>query len=150
MGSELKDRIKQDMMAAMRSQDKARLGVIRMLQAAIKQREVDERVTLEDNDILTVVEKMIKQRKESATQFEQGNRPELAAKEKQEIEMLQAYMPSPLSHDELDKLINEAINTHHASSIKDMSKVMQALKANIQGRADMGEVSNKVRQRLAA
>lgn len=147
--AELKDQIKQDMLTAMRSKDKDTLAVIRMLQAAIKQKEVDERTTLGDAETLAVIEKMIKQRQESIKQFEQGNRPELAAKEQQEIDQLKKYMPAPLAEEELNQLIQTAIKDTGANSVKDMGKVMQQLKSQIQGRANMGEVSNKVKTLLA-
>ena len=146
----LKDRITEDMKAAMRAADKERLGTIRMLQAAIKQREVDERITLDDAQVLAVIEKMIKQRKESIGQFEQGNRPDLAAKEKAEIELLQAYLPAQLSDAEVDALIKQAIASTGAASIKDMGKVMAAVKAQAAGRADMGAVSARIKAALSA
>src|SRR5664279_3773607 len=120
----LKDRITDDMKAAMRSGEKERLGVIRMITSAIKQREVDERITLDDAQVLSVLEKMIKQRKESLVQFQAGNRPDLADKEAAEITLLQSYMPSQLSDADIDALIGEAIAATGAVSIKDMGKVM--------------------------
>jgi uncharacterized protein len=120
----LKERITEDMKTAMRSADKERLGVIRMLQAAIKQREVDERITLDDAQVLAVLEKMLKQRRESITQYEAGGRADLAAKEAAEITVLQAYMPAQLSEAELDALIAAAIAQTGAASVKDMGKVM--------------------------
>ena len=146
----LKERITEDMKAAMRGGDKERLGTIRMLQAAIKQREVDERITLDDAQVLAVIEKMVKQRKESITQFEQGGRADLAAKEKAEIEQLQAYLPAQLSDAEVDALIREAIASTGAASIKDMGKVMGAVKARAAGRADMGAVSARIKAALGA
>ena len=124
----LKERITQDMKDAMRSGDKERLGNIRMLQAAIKQREVDERIMLDDTQVLAVVEKMIKQRKEAIAQFEAGGRADLAAKEKTEIELLQAYMPEQLSSAEVEALVATAIAETAASTIKDMGKVMALVK----------------------
>jgi len=118
----LKERITEDMKAAMRASEKERLGTIRMLQAAIKQREVDERITLDDTQVLGVIEKMIKQRKESIVQFEQGHRADLAAKEQAEIELLQAYLPAQLSDAEVDALIKAAIASTGAASIKDMAR----------------------------
>ena len=120
----LKERITEDMKAAMRASEKERLSTIRLLQAAIKQREVDERITLDDAQVLTVLEKMVKQRKESIAQFEQGNRKDLADKERREIELLQAYLPAQLSDSELDALIRDAVAATGAASIKDMGKVM--------------------------
>lgn len=146
----LKERITEDMKSAMRAADKERLGTIRMLQAAIKQREVDERITLDDAQVLAVIEKMVKQRKESIGQFELGGRTDLAAKEKAEIEQLQAYLPAQLSEAEVDALIKEAIATTGAASIKDMGKVMGVIKAKAAGRADMGAVSARIKAALGA
>jgi uncharacterized protein YqeY len=146
----LKERINEDMKAAMRASDKERLSTIRMAQAAIKQREVDERITLDDAQVIAVIEKMVKQRRESIAQFEQGGRPDLAAREASEIELLQGYMPTPLSEAELDSVIREAIAASGASSIKDMGKVMAAVKAKAAGRADMGAVSARIKAVLGA
>lgn len=145
----LKERITEDMKTAMRAGDKDRLGVIRMLQAAIKQREVDERITLDDAAVLAVLEKMVKQRREAITQFEAGGRADLAAKENQEIDVLKVYLPEPLSEAELAALIHSAIAATGAASIKDMGKVMAAVKADAAGRADMGAVSALIKQRLS-
>ena len=146
----LKERITQDMKDAMRSGDKERLGNIRMLQAAIKQREVDERITLDDAQVLAVVEKMIKQRKEAIAQFEAGGRADLAAKEKSEIELLQAYMPEQLSSAEVEVLVATAIAETAASTIKDMGKVMALVKTRAAGRADMAAVSAIIKAKLGA
>ena len=146
----LKERITEDMKTAMRAGDKDRLGTIRMLQAAIKQREVDERIVLDDPQVLAVIEKMVKQRKESIAQFEQGGRADLAAKEQAEIEQLQAYLPAQLSEAEVEALIREAIAATGAASIKDMGKVMGVVKAKAAGRADMGAVSAKIKAALGA
>jgi uncharacterized protein YqeY len=146
----LKERITQDMKDAMRSGDKERLGNIRMLQAAIKQREVDERITLDDTQVLAVVEKMIKQRKEAIAQFEAGGRADLAAKEKTEIELLQAYMPEQLSSAEVEALVATAIAETAASTIKDMGKVMALVKTRAAGRADMAAVSAIIKAKLGA
>jgi uncharacterized protein len=146
----LKDRITDDMKAAMRSGEKERLGVIRMITSAIKQREVDERITLDDAQVLSVLEKMIKQRKESLVQFQAGNRQDLVDKESAEITLLQGYLPAQLSDAELDSLIQEAIAASGASSIKDMGKVMGLIKGKAQGRADMGAVGAKIKARLSA
>jgi hypothetical protein len=146
----LKERITEDMKAAMRASEKERLGTIRMLQAAIKQREVDERITLDDTQVLGVIEKMIKQRKESIVQFEQGHRADLAAKEQAEIELLQAYLPAQLSDAEVDALIKAAIASTGAASIKEMGKVMGVVKAQAAGRADMGAVSARIKAALGA
>jgi uncharacterized protein len=146
----LKERITDDMKAAMRSGEKERLGVIRMITSAIKQREVDERITLDDAQVLSVLEKMIKQRKESLVQFQAGNRQDLVDKESAEITLLQGYLPAQLSDTELDALIQEAITATGASSIKDMGKVMGLIKGKAQGRADMGAVGAKIKARLSA
>ena len=136
------------MKAAMRSGVKERLGIIRMINAAIKQREVDERITLDDAQVLSVLEKMIKQRKESLTQFQAGNRPDLVDKETREISLLQGYMPSQLSDAEIDALISDAIAATGAASIKDMGKVMGIIKGKAQGRADMAAVGAKIKAKL--
>ena len=146
----LKDRITEDMKAAMRGGDKERLGTIRMLQAAIKQREVDERITLDDAQVLAVIEKMVKQRKESIAQFEQGGRADLVAKERAEMAQLQDYMPAQLSQSELDALIKDAIAATRAATIKDMGKVMGLVKAKAAGRADMSAVSARIKAALGA
>ena len=132
----------------MRAGEKERLGVIRMITAAIKQREVDERITLDDAQVLSVLEKMIKQRKESVEQFRAGNRHDLADKESAEITLLQGYMPSQLSGAEIDALIAEAVAATGAASIKDMGKVMGIIKAKAQGRADMAAVGAKIKAKL--
>ncbi len=132
----------------MRSGEKERLGVIRMITAAIKQREVDERITLDDAQVLSVLEKMIKQRKESVVQFQAGNRRDLADKESAEITLLQSYMPAQLSDAEIDALIGDAIAAAGAASIKDMGKVMGIIKGNAQGRADMAAVGAKIKAKL--
>jgi uncharacterized protein len=144
----LKERITEDMKAAMRSGEKERLGVIRLITSAIKQREVDERIVLDDTQVLAVLEKMIKQRKESVVQFQAGNRQDLVDKENAEIALVQGYMPAQLSGPELDALINEAVTTTGASSIKDMGKVMAIIKAKAQGRADMASVGAKIKAKL--
>ena len=148
--SSLKGRITDDMKAAMRSGEKERLGVIRMITAAIKQREVDERISLDDAQVLSVLEKMIKQRKESLVQFQAGNRPDLVAKESGEITLLQGYLPSQLSDSEIDALIADAIASTGAASIKDMGKVMGIIKGKAQGRADMAAVGAKIKAKLGA
>jgi uncharacterized protein len=136
------------MKAAMRSGEKERLGLIRMITSGIKQREVDERITLDDAQVLSVLEKMIKQRKESVVQFQAGNRQDLVDKETAEITLLQGYMPSQLSDAEIDSLINEAVAATGAGSIKDMGKVMAIIKAKAQGRADLGAVGAKIKAKL--
>jgi uncharacterized protein len=136
------------MKAAMRAGAKERLGVIRMITSAIKQREVDERITLDDAQVLSVLEKMIKQRKESLVQFQAGNRPDLADKETAEIALIQSYMPSQLADAEIDSLIAEAIAASGATTIKDMGKVMGIIKTKAQGRADMAAVGAKIKAKL--
>ena len=145
----LKDQLLDDIKQAMRAGDKARLGTLRMASAAVKQREVDERIVADDALVLATIEKMIKQRRESAEQYRAGNRPELAATEEAEIAILQPYLPEPLATEALSELIDQAISACGASGMADMGKVMAALKPQIQGRADMGQVSSLVRTRLA-
>ena len=145
----LKERITDDMKNAMRAGEKERLGTIRLVLAAIKQREVDERITLDDGQVLSVLEKMIKQRKEAITQFESGGRADLVAKEQSELSVLQAYLPAQMSDAEIDGLIAEAVAASGASSIKDMGKVMALVKAKAQGKADMGAVSARIKQKLS-
>jgi uncharacterized protein YqeY len=144
----LKERITEDMKTAMRSGEKDRLAVIRLLQAAIKQREVDERITLDDAQVTAVLEKMIKQRKESIVAFEKGARADLVAKETAEIAVLQPYLPAQLSETDLDALIAEAIASTGAASIKDMGKVMGVVKAKAAGKADMGAVGARIKAKL--
>lgn len=146
----LKQRILDDIKAAMKAGDKERLVTLRMLSAAIKQREVDERIEMDDAQTLAVVEKMIKQRRESIKQYEEGGRPELAAKEQAEIGILEDYMPEQLSDAEVDQLIDAAVKQTGASEMKDMGKVMGVLKPQIQGKADMGDVSKRIKARLGA
>ena len=136
------------MKAAMRSGEKERLGVIRMITSAIKQREVDERISLDDTQVLSVLEKMIKQRKESLAMFQSGNRQDLVDKEAAEITLLQTYLPSQLSVAEIDTLISDAIAATGAASIKDMGKVMGVIKTKAQGRADMAAVGAKIKAKL--
>ena len=145
----LKARITEDMKAAMRARETARLSTIRLLLAAMKQKEVDERVELTDADVLAIIDKMIKQRRESITQFDAGGRPELAAAERAEIEILQGYMPQRLPEAELDALVDAAIASAGATGMAAMGKVMANLKSQLAGRADMAVVSAKVKARLA-
>lgn len=145
----LKEKITEDMKSAMRSGEKDRLATIRLILAAIKQREVDERIALDDTQVLAVLEKMIKQRREAITQFEAGNRPDLVAKENAEVGILQAYLPAQLGDAELDAIIAEAVASTGAASIKDMGKVMAAVKAKAAGRADMGAVSARIKSKLS-
>jgi uncharacterized protein len=144
----LKAQITEDMKTAMRGGDKDRLAVIRMLLAAIKQREVDERIQLDDAQTLSVLEKMVKQRRESIAQFQSGGRDDLVAKETAELGVLTAYLPAALSDAELDALINEAIAATGAATIKDMGKVMGLVKSKAAGRADMGAVGARIKARL--
>ena len=144
----LKERITEDMKTAMRAGAKERLATVRLLLAAIKQREVDERIALDDAQVLAVIEKMIKQRREAIAQFESGGRSDLVAKETGEIAVLQAYLPAQLTPAELDALISEAIAATGAASIKDMGKVMDLVKPKAQGRADMGALSARIKQKL--
>jgi uncharacterized protein YqeY len=144
----LKERITEDMKSAMRAAEKERLATIRLILAAIKQREVDERITLDDTQVLAVLEKMIKQRREAITQFEAGGRADLVAKESAEIVVLQGYLPAQMTPAEIDSLISEAIAASGATSIKDMGKVMAAVKPKAQGRADMGAISARIKQKL--
>jgi uncharacterized protein YqeY len=145
----LKDRITEDMKTAMRAGEKERLATIRLILSAVKQREVDERITLDDSQVLAAIEKMVKQRKEAITQFDAGGRADLVAKETAEIVILQTYLPTQMSDAEVDGLIAEAIASTGAASIKDMGKVMAAVKAKAQGRADMGAVSARIKQKLS-
>jgi uncharacterized protein len=145
----LKARIQEDMKTAMRSGDKARLGCIRLIMAAVKQREVDERITLDDTQLLGVLEKMGKQRRESIAHFHAGGRADLVAKENAELDIINAYLPAPLAGAELDALINQAIGETGAASIKDMGKVMALIKSKAQGRADMSAVGARIKARLS-
>jgi uncharacterized protein YqeY len=145
----LKARIQEDMKSAMRAGEKEKLANIRMVMAAIKQREVDERIELDDSQVLAVIDKMQKQRRESIAQFKAGGRADLVAKEEAEVAQLSTYMPAALSDAELDALISEAIAATGAASIKDMGKVMAAIKAKAAGRADMGAVGARIKARLS-
>ena len=141
----LKERITEDMKNSMRSGDKERLAGIRLVLAAIKQREVDERIQLDDTQVLAVLDKMIKQRRESITQFEAGKRADLVAKESAELAVLQAYLPAQLAPAEVEALIRAAIASTGATSMKDMGKVMAAVKPQVQGRTDMGALSARIK-----
>ena len=147
--SSLTARINDDVKAAMKAKDKPRLGVLRLITAAIKQREVDEQITLNDEQVLAVLEKMVKQRKDSIAQYEKAGRDELAQQEAFEIGIIQEYLPEQLSDAEIDALIAEAISSSGAASMKDMGKVMGLLKPKLAGRADMGAVSGKIKAKLA-
>lgn len=145
----LKQKITEDMKAAMRSGDIKRRDTIRLLQAAIKQREVDERIVLDDAAIIAAIEKMLKQRKDSITQFEAAQRMDLADKEKEEVSILMDYMPQALSDAEIAALLNEAIVASNAQGMRDMGKVMALLKPQLAGRADMGQVSALIKAKLS-
>ncbi|MDX7744756.1 MULTISPECIES: GatB/YqeY domain-containing protein [Aeromonas] len=145
----LKDQLKDQQKLAMLAKDKARLGAIRLLMAEIKQREVDTRIELNDEDILAVVTKMVKQRRDSISQFEAAGRQDLADKESAEIVVLQEFLPQQLTADEIAALIEQAITESGAAVMADMGKVMAVLKPKIQGRADVGTVSAQVKTRLA-
>lgn len=144
----LKAQIQADMKTAMKAKDSARLGTVRLLLAAIKQREIDDQTSLTDSDILAVINKMIKQRKESAKQYHEANRVELAEKEEAEITHLNNYLPQQLSSAEVDAIVQAAITETGASSIKDMGAVMNTIRPKVQGRADMSAVSNLVKAKL--
>ncbi|MEH0092173.1 GatB/YqeY domain-containing protein [Vibrio metschnikovii] len=142
------DTLKEEQKLAMKAKDKARLGTIRLALAAIKQREVDEQITLNDDDILAVLVKMVKQRRDSVTQYEAANRQDLADVEKAEITVLEEFMPQPLSEEDVIALIDSAVAESQASGMQDMGKVIALIKPHIQGRADMGRVSSLVRAKL--
>jgi len=144
----LKQRLVEDMKTAMKAGEKRRLGVIRLINAAIKQREVDERIELDDIQVLAVLDKMLKQRRDSITQYEAAKREDLAEQERYEIGVCQEYLPTALTADEVAALIEAAVAASGAVSLKDMGKVMALLKPQVQGRADVGAVSALVKQRL--
>ena len=150
MSSALQAEIQDAMKTAMKAGDKDRLAVIRLIQAALKQVEVDERIELDDARIIVILDKMVKQRRESISQYETAGRTDLADTEKYEIEVIQTYLPQALSDDEIEIIINEAISATGAASIKEMGKVMGVVKPKIVGRADMGEVSGKIKALLTA
>ena len=144
----LKDRILQEVKDAMRAKDKPRLATLRLITAAIKQQEVDERIELNDTQVLALLDKMCKQRRESISQFEKAGRDDLIAQEASELELIQTYLPEQLAEDEIAALIDEAMAATGAASIKDMGKVMGQLKPKLQGRADMGAVSAMIKAKL--
>ena len=150
MADDLKLRIQEDIKSAMRARDRARLGALRQVSAAIKQREVDERITLDSPGIVAVLQKMLKQRRDSLAQFESAGRDDLASQESFEIELIEAYMPAPLSPQELQVLIADALAETGAGSMKDMGRVMAWLKPRVQGRADMKRLSTTVREKLGS
>jgi uncharacterized protein YqeY len=145
----LKAQITEDMKTAMRAKDSARLGAIRLLLAAIKQREVDERIELSNADIIAAIEKMLKQRRDSIAAYESANRPDLADIEKFEVTVLQTYLPQQLTEDEVKAILEQVVADTGAAGIKDMSKVMAAIKPLVAGRADMGKISGLIKTRLA-
>jgi len=145
----IKTQIQEDMKTAMRNQDKERLATIRLILAALKQREVDERIVLTDEQVVSILDKMVKQRRESIAQFQEGARQDLVEKENAEIKVIQQYLPAQLSESEIDTLVTAAIKEANATSPKDMGKVMGILKPKVQGRADVALVSNKVKSCLA-
>jgi uncharacterized protein YqeY len=146
----LKQRLVEDMKAAMKAGDKRRLGVIRLINADIKQREVDGRTELDDTQVLAVLDKMVKQRRDSITQYEGAGRDDLAEQERFEVEVCQEYLPPALAESEIAGLIEEAVAATNAASMKDMGKVMGVIRPKVQGRADMGAVSALVKKRLGA
>lgn len=144
----LKQRIQEAMKAALRTQDKQRLSVMRLILAEIKQVEVDERIEVDDRRINQILNKMVKQRRDSIQQFDRAKRDDLAEQERLEIDIIQAYLPEPLSEADIDRLLSESITKVGATSIKDMGKVMAELKESVQGRADMAQISAKIKTRL--
>jgi len=144
----LKEKITVDMQDAMRSKDSEKLNAIRLLQSSIKQKEVDDRVEIDDTMILNIIEKMLKQRRDSIEAFKKANRNDLVAKEEFEVKLLQTYMPEPLSSEDVEKEIDSAIKTADAKSMKDMGTVMSAVKLKVSGRANMAEVSQKIKEKL--
>ena len=147
--STLKDQLQSDVKAAMKSRDKRSLGALRLIMAELKRREVDERIELQDQDILVILEKMTKQRRDSFTQYEAAGRSDLAEQEQFELDLISAYMPEPIGEDELAAMVEAAITTTGASAMADMGKVMAVLKSEVQGRADMGQVSRIVKASLS-
>lgn len=148
--SAIKGKIQEDMKTAMRNQEKDRLAAIRLILAAIKQREVDERIDLTDEHVLAILDKMVKQRRESITQFELAKRDDLVQKETEELHIIQSYLPAQLSTAEIDALIDAAVKESGATTARDMGKVMGILKPKLQGRADIAAVSNKIKDKLSA
>lgn len=144
------DDLKNAQKDAMRAKDKVRLGTIRMAVAAIRQREIDEQITLDDAAVLAVLTKMVKQRQDAAAQYDQAERPELAETERNEIAVIETFLPQPLSDDELNTLIDDAMTQTGATGMQDMGKVMGFLKPKVQGRTDMGALSGKIKARLSA
>ncbi|TLY47730.1 MAG: GatB/YqeY domain-containing protein [Gammaproteobacteria bacterium] len=148
MTTSLKQQIQEDMKTALRAQDKQRLGVVRLILAAIKQVEVDERVEVDDARIIPILNKMLKQRRDSIVQYDQAKRDDLAEQERLEVKIIQTYLPEPLSETEIDRMMSEAITKVGATSIKEMGKVMAELKDKLQGRADLTQISAKIKTHL--
>ena len=148
--ADIKSRTSEDVKAAMRSKDKERLAALRLIQAAFKQKEVDERIELDDSQCIAILDKMAKQHRDSIEQFKQASRDDLVEKEQYELDIIEAYLPAQLSDDEINQMINDTIAATGAESIKDMGKVMGQLKGQLQGRADMGKVSGLIKARLNA
>ena len=145
----LKEKITEDMKSAMRTKESSKLGVIRLLLAAMKQKEVDERVELNDDDILKIIEKMLKQRRDSIEAFSKANRKDLVDKEEFEVSFLQQYLPEQLNDSEIDKIIDDEILVSGASTIKDMGLVMSSVKVKVAGKANMADVSQKIKNKLS-
>lgn len=148
MTTSLKQQIQEDMKTALRAHDKQRLGVVRLILAAIKQVEVDERVAVDDARIIQILNKMLKQRRDSITQYDQAKRVDLADQERLEVKIIETYLPEPLSEADIDRIVSETITKVGATSIKEMGKVMAALKDQLQGRADMTQISAKIKAHL--
>ena len=144
----LKEQINEDIKSAMRSKDSARLGAIRLLQSALKQKEVDERVDLNDDDVLVIIDKMLKQRRDSIDAFKKAERNDLVEKEEFEVSVLQEYMPEPLSDNKISNIIDQAIKNLGALTMKDMGAVMSAVKPELSGKANMADVSQKIKSKL--
>ena len=147
--TDIKTKISEDVKLAMRSKDKDRLAALRLILAAFKQKEVDDRITLDDHQSTAILDKMAKQHRDSIEQFGQANREDLLKKEQQELEIIESYLPEKLSENEINSLIQNAISSTSANSLKDMGKVMAILKTELQGRADMGEVSRLIKTKLS-
>ncbi|MDA8225594.1 MAG: GatB/YqeY domain-containing protein [Betaproteobacteria bacterium] len=145
----LRDRITEDMKSAMRAKESARLGALRLLLAALKQREVDERIVLDDAQVVAIIDKMLKQRRDSISQFEAAGREDLVAAERFEAEVLQSYMPAAAGEEEIDAVIAQAMQASGAAGVKDMGKVMAEVRPKLAGRADMAQVSARIKAKLA-
>lgn len=146
----MKNKIQASMIAAMRAKDQSRLGTIRLIQAAIKQQEIDDQIVLTDEQILTMLDKMIRQRKEAIKQFQAANRDDLVEKESAEMDVIQQFLPEPLSSEEIEAFVKQAIQETGAESVRDMAKIMAILKPKVQGRADIGELGQFIKSLLGA